>query len=143
MAALTERCSEAADAYIRGDVWRYLSLSDHPSDYTLMPPYGGPTSVGLEYTEEAAQETSRLFASGEATPVVVETYVSGDLVVLAGVERQHAEVGGLPDQDWSLRLTIEFRRRGFRWQIVLRHADPLVRAISIEHCAGLARGSDG
>jgi ketosteroid isomerase-like protein len=68
--------------------------------------------------------------------------VSGDLVVLAAVERQHGEVGGLPDQDWSLRVTIVFRRAGDRWQLVHRHADPIVRQIPFEHCARLARGLD-
>ena len=34
-----------------------------------------------------------------------QQYASGDLAVLVGVERQHGAVGGLPDQDWSLRVT--------------------------------------
>lgn len=48
-----------------------------------MPPYGGPTTHGFEYTEEGAAETSRFFASGEAS------FES---------QRQHGKVGGLPDQ---------------------------------------------
>ena len=88
------------------------------------------------------EQTSRFFASGEATLEVEQTYTSGDLVVLVAVERQHGEVGGLPDQDWSLRVTIVFRRVGDRWRIVHRHADPLVRLIPFEHCAQLARGLD-
>jgi len=133
---------EAAAAYIRGDIRHYLSLFDHPDDYTLMPPYGGQTSHGAEYTEEAVDETSRFFASGEASLEVEHSYVSGDLVVLAAVERQHGEVGGMPDQDWSLRVTLVFRRAGDRWQVVHRHADPLVRQIPFEHLAQLARGLD-
>jgi hypothetical protein len=31
----------------------------------------------------------------------VQTYASCDLVVMAAIERQHGEVGGLPDQDWG------------------------------------------
>ena len=134
---------EAADAYIRGDIHRYLGLFDHPADYTLMPPYGGETTHGFEHDEEAAEVTSNFFASGEATLEVEQTYVSGELVVMAAVERQHGVVGGLPDQDWSLRVTIVFRRAGDRWQIVHRHADPLVRQIPFEHLGQLARGPEG
>lgn len=40
------------------------------------------------------------------------------------------------------RVTLVFRRAGDRWQLVHRHADPLVRQIPFEHCAQLARGLD-
>ena len=143
LSELVKRMDEAADAYIRGDIHHYLSLFDHPDDYTLMPPYGGETTHGFTYTEEGAAETSNYFASGEATLEVEQSYVSGALAVLVAVERQHGEVGGLPDQDWSLRVTLVFRRAGDRWQLVHRHADPLVQRIPFEHCAELARGLDG
>jgi len=139
---LVRRMDEAAAAYIRGDVRHYVSLFDHPDDYTLMPPYGGETTHGFEYTEERLTEISRYFASGEAKLEVQQSYVSGELAVLVAVERQHGEVGGLADQDWSLRVTLVFRRAGDRWQIVHRHADPLVQQIPFEHCAQLARGLD-
>jgi ketosteroid isomerase-like protein len=138
--ALVELMDEAADAYIRGDIHHYLSLFDHGDDYTLMPPYGGPTRHGFVYTEEGAAETSRFFASGEATFELEGSYASGELVVLVGIERQHGEVGGFPDQDWSLRVTLVFRRSGERWELVHRHADGLVRDIPFEHLARLARG---
>lgn len=140
LAELVRRMGEAADAYIRGDIHHYLSLFDLPDDFTLMPPYGGETTHGFEYTEEGAAETSRFFASGEASLELEQSYASGDMVVLVAVERQHGEVGGLPDQDWSLRVTLVFRRVGDRWQLVHRHADPLVQLIPFEHCAQLARG---
>jgi ketosteroid isomerase-like protein len=140
---LLDRMADAARAYIRGDIRRYLALFDHPDDYSLMPPYGGETRVGFRPTEAELDETSRFFASGEAILDVQHTYVSGDLVVLVAVERQHGEVGGFADQDWSLRVTIVFRRAGDRWQIVHRHADPLVREIPFSHFAELARGPSG
>jgi ketosteroid isomerase-like protein len=50
------------------------------------------------------------------------------------------EVGGLPGQDWSLRVTCVFRRDGSEWRQVHRHADPLVHPISLEQLSALARG---
>jgi ketosteroid isomerase-like protein len=134
---------EAADAYIRGDLRRYLALFDHGDDYTLMPPYGGPTVRGYEPTEEGIETTSQFFSGpGTAAWETEATYAAGDLAVLVGVERQHGVVDGRPEQDWSLRLTLVFRRVGERWQLVHRHADPLVRAIPFDHLAELARGLD-
>jgi ketosteroid isomerase-like protein len=81
-----------------------------------------------------------MFQGGEADLELVETYASGDMAVLVAIERQHGEVGGMPDQDWSLRVTLVFRHEGSEWRLVHRHADPLVHAISMEHMAALARG---
>ena len=71
---------------------------------------------------------------------VVESYASGDFVVLVLIERQHGKVGGLPDQDWSLRVTMLFRREGDDWQLLHRHADPLLHEIDLQRAAALARG---
>jgi ketosteroid isomerase-like protein len=141
LAALVEQMAEAAGAYIRGDSHHYLSLFDYSDAWTLMPPYGGETRRQA-YNEKAADEDAEFFASGEAELEVQQTYTAGDLAVLVAVERQHGEVGGLPDQDWSLRVTLVFRRVGDRWQLEHRHADPLVRQIPFEHFAHLARGLD-
>jgi ketosteroid isomerase-like protein len=56
------------------------------------------------------------------------------------IERQHGQVGGLTDQDWSLRVTQVYRRDGSDWRVVHRHADPLVRDIGLDQAAALARG---
>jgi hypothetical protein len=65
------------------------------------------------------------------------------MVVLVIIERQHAEVGGLPDQEWSLRVTQVFRRRDAEWEYVHRHADPLVRNIGLRAAAAIGRGEIG
>jgi ketosteroid isomerase-like protein len=69
---------------------------------------------------------------------LVESYISSALVVLIFIERQHGTVGGLPNQDWSLRVTYVFRRHDSRWWLVYQHADPLVHATSFKQLA--ARG---
>jgi ketosteroid isomerase-like protein len=72
----------------------------------------------------------------------VQTYACEDIVVLVMIERQTAEVGGLPAQDWSLRVTEVYRKAGSEWQLVHRHADPLVRPVELEQAAAIARGLD-
>jgi ketosteroid isomerase-like protein len=59
--------------------------------------------------------------------------------VLVMIERQHGRVGGLPDQDLSLRVTQVYRRIGSDWQLVHRHADPLVQTMELEELAALLR----
>ena len=136
---LFRRTAEAASAYIRGDIRSYLTLIKHGDDYTLMPPYGGEPTRGFD-AEKALEATPRMFRGGEADLELVQSYASGDMAVLVAIERQHGEVGGMPDQDWSLRVTLVFRREGAEWRLVHRHADPLVHAISMEHMASLTRG---
>ena len=85
-------------------------------------------------------ELEHFFKGGEATLEVIETYASGDLAVLVAVERQHGEVGEYPAQDWSLRVTLVFRREASTWRLVHRHADALVHPITFEQLAHLARG---
>ncbi|HZC74103.1 MAG TPA: nuclear transport factor 2 family protein [Jatrophihabitans sp.] len=141
VAELVQRCRDAAAALIRGDVRGYLGLFVHADDYTLIPPFGGAPRHGFDVSDEAVEGLSRFFAGGEVAQLdVVQSYVSGDLVVLAVVERQRGEVGGLPDQDWSLRVTMVFRRAGDDWQLVHRHADPLVHELGLHAAAALARG---
>lgn len=138
--ALVRDVGEAAEAYIRGDLETYLRLIHHADDYTLMSPFGGDVVHGFDPTPERLAATSEYFRSGEAETEVVATYASGDLVVLAVIERQHGEVGGLPDQDWSLRVTMVFRRTGDQWQQVHRHADALVHPIDLDQLSALAGG---
>jgi ketosteroid isomerase-like protein len=140
VAELVARTSDAAKAFIRGDMTRYLELIEHSSDYTLMAPTGGESRYGFDRSPESVAATARSFQGGEAELEVVASYVSGDLVVLVAVERQHGNVGGLPEQDWSLRVTLVFRRAGSGWQLVHRHADPLVHDITFEELARLAHG---
>ena len=137
---LVELMGEAASAYIRGDARRYFELMKHADDFTLMDPFGGETSRESVASEERLAELEDFFKGGEATLEVIQTYASGDLAVLVAVERQHGEVGGYPTQDWSLRVTLVFRREASAWRLVHRHADALVHPITFDQLAELARG---
>ena len=140
LAELIGRTAQAASALISGDVRTYLTLVPHADEYTLMDPFGGEPTRGFDPSIEHLEALERFFQGGEAKLEVVESYTSGDLVVLVVIERQHGQVGGLPDQDWSLRVTWVFRRERSEWRLVHRHADPLVHGINLEQVAALARG---
>ena len=111
LAELIGRTAEAASALIRGDVRTYLTLVPHAEDYTLMDPFGGEPTRGFEASSESLEALERFFQGGEAELELVESYTSGDLVVLVVIERQHGQVGGLPEQDLSLRVTWVFAVR--------------------------------
>ena len=135
--------AEAASAFIGGDMPRYFALMNHADDFTLMPPTGGDVSRDTENRPERIAAMSRFVRRGECTLEVVETYASGNLAVLVAVEHQHGEVGDYPEQDWSLRVTLVFRREESGWRLAHRHADALVHPITFDHLAELARGATG
>jgi len=140
LSELVARAAEATQVFIRGEMRRYYELVNHADDYTLMAPFGGEPRRGFDDSDEALAALSDYFRSGEAQLDVVATYASGDLAVLVAVERQHGVVGGLPDQDWSLRVTLVFRRDGSDWRLVHRHADALLHGLTLEQLAPIARG---
>ena len=143
VAALVEMCGVAASAFIRGDAREYARLISHADDFTLMAPFGGDVRRGFDTSEQALDELSKFFTDGEAQIEVAATYASGDLAVLVLVERQRGRIGGLPEQDLSIRVTLVFRRDDGAWRLVHRHADPLVHPIDLEQISGLLRGSSG
>lgn len=141
-AALVHRAEQAAKTFIRGDMHRWYGfVNPIAPDFTLMQPFGGPVSRGFDASDERLASMSRYFTKGEAELEIQEVYRSDDLVVLVMIERQFGVVGELPEQDWSLRVTQVFRRNGTLWELVHRHADPLVRNAGLERTAAIARGS--
>jgi ketosteroid isomerase-like protein len=143
LAELIHNTADAASAFIRGDIRRYLTLIKHADDYTLLAPFGGEPIRGFDGSDEYIEAMERYFQSGEADLEVVASYTSGNLAVLVVIERQHGVVGGLPEQDWSLRVTLVFRREGSEWFLVHRHADPLVHGITLEQLAAIAQPKGG
>jgi ketosteroid isomerase-like protein len=138
LAELVRRTEEATAAFMRGDMERYLALTPHARGFTLMNPFGGPPARYEDRTE-SLRAAAGYFKAGDAKLEVAEAHVWDDTVVLVMIERQHGEVGGLPDQDWPLRVTQVYRRDGPDWLLVHRHADPLAQAVGLEQAAALAR----
>jgi ketosteroid isomerase-like protein len=136
-----ERADHANAAFMRGDMQTWHRLAGPiAEDFTLMQPFGGAASHGFDASPERLAVMAGYFSGGSTELEIVETYASADLVVLVFLERQRGRVGGLPEQDWSLRVTQVYRKRGDVWELVHRHADPLVRNMGLETTAGLARG---
>jgi ketosteroid isomerase-like protein len=140
IADLARRAADANAALIGGDVRRYLDLVAPADDFTLMSPFGGEPTRGFDRSDAFRASLERFFRGGTASFELVRGYASGDMVVLAAIERQRAVIRDLPEQDWSLRVTLVFRREGGAWRLVHRHADPLAHGISLQAAAALARG---
>lgn len=135
---LVEQSREANAALMRGDVDRYRELVRLANDFTLMSPFGGQPSRGDD--SKRLEPLRTFFKGGTLEQDLVQTYASEDLIVLAVIERAHVAVGGLPAQDWALRVTLVYRRDGSSWRLVHRHADPLAHAIALDQAAALGRG---
>ena len=127
-------------AFLGGDMPRWSSLARFSPDFTLMQPFGGPASHGFDASPERLAEMARYFRNGKTELKLAQSYASDGLVVLAMIEQQTAEVGGLPAQDWSLRVTEVYRKVDAGWELAHRHADPLVHRITLQQASALARG---
>jgi ketosteroid isomerase-like protein len=141
VAELIQRSAESNAALMRGDIDRYRALIAFANDFTLMSPFGGAPTRGADLTSESLERMGRFFRNGTLELELVQAYGSADMVVLAMIERAHVEVGGLPAQDWPLRVTLVYRREGSQWRLAHRHADPLVKGVNLQQAAALARGA--
>jgi ketosteroid isomerase-like protein len=143
IAGLVRRSAEANALLMRGDATRYSAMMGYTDDFLLFSPFGGTPSRGGDYTPERVAAMGRFFRNGTLTQELVQAWGTTDMVVLAVIERAHVEVGGLPAQDWALRVSLVFRREeegGGGWRLVHRHADPLVAGIGLQQAAVLGRG---
>lgn len=137
---LVRLSADANAALMRGDGKRYFELVACSQDFTLMSPFGGKPSHG-PVSRERMEQIGHFFRNGTFEQELVQAYAVPGMVVLATIERAHVEVGGLPAQDWALRVTQVYRRDGKAWRLAHRHADPLAAGISLEQAAALGRGS--
>ena len=140
---LTELYERANEALLRGDVGTWDKLAPLANDFVLMSPFGGKPSRYEEYTPERKERIGRFFRNGRFRQELIQSYAADGMIVLVTIERANVEVGGLPAQDWALRVTSVFTRDGSRWMLAHRHADPLVEDVSLVEAARLGRGERG
>ncbi len=139
ISALVQRAADGNDAFMNGQMDRWYALLPPAPDFSIMTPFGGWSANGFDASPERLAAMARYFTSADTSLEVVATHATANMVVLAVVERQHGVIGGLPPQDWSLRVTLVFRRNGADWDLVHRHADPLVKDIPLDTLAKLAK----
>jgi ketosteroid isomerase-like protein len=140
IATLLRQVAKGNDAFMNGDMKAWLAQTPHAPDFSLVSPFGGWTTGGFDAAPERLAAMSAYFTSASTDLEVIATHASAEMIVLVVVERQRAVVGGLPEQDWSLRVTLVFRRVGTAWQLIHRHADPLVGRITLDQLSLIARG---
>jgi ketosteroid isomerase-like protein len=131
--------TDANAALISGEINSYLDMVAPAEDFTLMDPMGGAPRHGYDPTPDFLEGLRRFFRGGTSEVELVQATASGCLAVLAVIERMRAGIADLPEQAWSLRVTLVFRRDGPRWRLLHRHADPLAGRISLEEAAALGR----
>ena len=136
VAELIDQTAEAANAWMRGDIDRYLDLTHHAAGFTLTAPNGGPPVQFADRRSEFRDWQSP-FADGDAALEITAAHAWNDTAVLVMIERQHGRIGDLPDQDLSMRVTQVYRRTATGWELVHRHADPLTHTLSIEQLRSL------
>lgn len=136
---LARQSAAANDALMRGDIDRYRALVSLADDFLLMSPFGGKPSRRPE-DESAWRSLGRFFSNGSLTQEVIQAWEGADMAVLAVIERSRGEVGGLPAQEWALRVTLVYRRTPRGWALAHRHADPLAHGIGLHQAAALGRG---
>jgi len=131
---------EAETALISGEMERYLELTPHATGFSLANPFGGAPQV-YDERADSIRAAADFFEGGEARIELTRAHAWDDTLVLVMVLRQHGRVGGLPEQNWDLRVTQVYRREGSNWLLVHRHADPLVEPIGLGRAAEIARGA--
>ena len=94
---LSRIAQASAEAYLAGDLDTYARVLLHADDFTLMPPFGGPTRQGFVLNDETREATQSTFRGGQVEVEVDASYVTDDLAVLAVVERQRGLVGELAE----------------------------------------------
>jgi ketosteroid isomerase-like protein len=130
--AVAAQAAEAHAHLMRGDIAAYRRTIHIAPDFILMNPFGG-APTGSPKSDAHWEQIGRFFQGGrDARFDLVASYRSDDMIVLVANESAHVAVGSLPAQDWTLRVTLVFRRDAGRWLLAHRHADPLARGISLK-----------
>jgi len=115
--------------WMGGDSAPYAALMSHTPTFTIFGPFGGPSPPGWseEFAKAQALAARQFQGAVSSTIDLVQSYVSGNLIVLVMLERNVEKFSGYEEpQQWDLRVTQVYEREGANWRVVHRHVDPLV-----------------
>ena len=125
--SVQESYAKGNAALMRGDSKGWQKLVPLTADFVLFSPFGGKPSRAADYTDDRIERMGRFFKNGDYREEVVQTFASDDMIVLATIERTNVSVGGLPQQEWALRVTSVFKREGNQWKLAHRHESTLTQ----------------
>ncbi|NIJ21049.1 ketosteroid isomerase-like protein [Sphingomonas naasensis] len=141
VAALVAQASRGHASLMRGDIADYRQALALAPDFLLMDPFGS-TPTGVPADDAHWARIGRFFRDGrDARFELIRAWRTGDMAVLVANESADVAVGSLSAQHWLLRVTLVFRRDGGAWKLVHRHADPLVKGISLDQASRITRGA--
>ena len=131
--AVVEAYHRALDAFFRGESDAVKPFFSKREDVTLANPFG-PARRGWNEVEETLDRAAANYADGGALGFdEVSRLVTPQLAYIVEIERYQAKVGGSPEvTPVLLRCTTIFCRERDDWQIVHRHADPIIAARSAD-----------
>jgi ketosteroid isomerase-like protein len=136
---LLEQKARTQRAWVNGEV--SPEIFGQRKDVTLLNPFGGYSGRGQGGVQAVQQNAISHFAGGGASEVeseLLHAMVSDDLAVLVVIERSQVRLKGYDEpRPWHLRVTQVFQRDGDEWRSVHRHADPLVRSLTLEEVQAL------
>jgi ketosteroid isomerase-like protein len=130
---LIEQFHLAQGEVVKGNPEPVKRLLSHREDETLANPFGPPVR-GWERVAEVTERAASQFRDGEIVGYeIIEKYVTPELAYVVEIERAKGKVGGREDiTPYALRATMIFRPEQGTWEVVHRHADPIITAHSAE-----------
>jgi len=140
---LIEGLDKGRQAWVNGRLeWTGTSAFHQADDMTIFGPFGGEAALG-DPDRQAAVAAN--FRNGTGHCQVIKVIEEGDIVVVVMIEWNSVTFSGESKaQPWILRTTQVFRRDGpGHWLRLHRHADPLIKRLSLSDTLDLLKDQVG
>jgi ketosteroid isomerase-like protein len=127
LAQAVEEYHSAANEFVKGNVEPWKELCSHQDDVTIVGGWGGYERGWAKQVEKRYEWAAARFKGGQVHFENVSLVVTPELAYSVDIERSTIRLAGRNDQvSMALRVTTVYRLENGRWQVVHRHADPLV-----------------